>query len=182
MYTEKVMDHFMHPRNVGEIDNASGVGTVGNAKCGDIMRIFLDIDENQVVRDAKFKTFGCGAAIATSSMATEMIIGKTIQEALEVTNMQSWKRWAVCRRSRCTAPCWPSRRCMPRCGIMRRRTTSPSRVSSRRSTTWTSWKKPTRTKLNLKIKKRIAFAVESNPFSYAVILPDWLHPALREWV
>ncbi len=86
MYTEKVMDHFMHPRNVGEIDNASGVGTVGNAKCGDIMRIFLDIDENQVVRDAKFKTFGCGAAIATSSMATEMIIGKTVQEALEVTN------------------------------------------------------------------------------------------------
>ena len=86
MYTEQVMDHFMHPRNVGEIDNASGVGTVGNAKCGDIMRIFLDIDENQVVRDAKFKTFGCGAAIATSSMATEMIIGKTIQEALEVTN------------------------------------------------------------------------------------------------
>ena len=86
MYTETVMDHFMHPRNVGEIDNASGVGTVGNAKCGDIMRIFLDIDENQVVRDAKFKTFGCGAAIATSSMATEMIIGKTIQEALEVTN------------------------------------------------------------------------------------------------
>ena len=86
MYTEKVMDHFMHPRNVGEIENASGVGTVGNAKCGDIMRIFLDIDENQVVRDAKFKTFGCGAAIATSSMATEMIIGKMVQEALEVTN------------------------------------------------------------------------------------------------
>ena len=86
MYTEKVMDHFMHPRNVGGMENASGVGTVGNAKCGDIMRIYLDIDENQVVRDAKFKTFGCGAAIATSSMATEMIIGKTIQEALEVTN------------------------------------------------------------------------------------------------
>ena len=86
MYTEKVMDHFMHPRNVGEIENASGGGTVGNAKCGDLMRIFLDIDENQVVRDAKFKTFGCGAAIATSSMATEMIIGKTVQEALEVTN------------------------------------------------------------------------------------------------
>ncbi len=86
MYTEKVMDHFMHPRNVGEIEDASGVGTVGNAKCGDIMRIYLDIDDNQVVRDAKFKTFGCGAAIATSSMATEMIIGKTVQEALEVTN------------------------------------------------------------------------------------------------
>lgn len=86
MYTEKVMDHFMHPRNVGEIDNASGVGTVGNAKCGDIMRIFLDIDENQVVRDAKFKTFGCGAAIATSSVATEMVLGKTIDEALKITN------------------------------------------------------------------------------------------------
>ena len=79
MYTEKVMDHFMHPRNVGEIENASGVGTVGNAKCGDIMRIYLDIDENQVVRDAKFKTFGCGAAIATSSM-------ETVKEALAVTN------------------------------------------------------------------------------------------------
>ena len=86
MYTEKVMDHFMHPRNVGEIDNASGVGTVGNAKCGDIMRIFLDIDENQIVRDAKFKTFGCGAAIATSSMATELIKGKPISEALELSN------------------------------------------------------------------------------------------------
>ena len=86
MYSEKVMDHFQHPRNMGEIENASGVGTVGNAKCGDIMRIFLDIDENQIVRDAKFKTFGCRAAIATSSMATEMIIGKTVQEALEVTN------------------------------------------------------------------------------------------------
>ena len=86
MYTDKVMDHFMHPRNVGEIEDASGVGTVGNAKCGDIMRIYLDIDDDQVVRDAKFKTFGCGAAIATSSMATEMIIGKTIQQALEVTN------------------------------------------------------------------------------------------------
>lgn len=86
MYTEKVMDHFMHPRNVGEIDNASGVGTVGNAKCGDIMRIFLDIDENQIVRDAKFKTFGCGAAIATSSMATEMIKGKPVSEALKLTN------------------------------------------------------------------------------------------------
>ena len=86
MYTEKVMDHFMHPRNVGEIENASGVGTVGNAKCGDIMRIYLDIDDNQIVRDAKFKTFGCGAAIATSSMATEMIIGLSVQDALKLTN------------------------------------------------------------------------------------------------
>lgn len=85
-YSEKVMDHFMNPRNVGEIENASGVGTVGNAKCGDIMRMYLDIDENQVVREAKFKTFGCGAAVATSSMATELVRGKTVQEALEVTN------------------------------------------------------------------------------------------------
>ena len=86
MYSEKVMEHFNNPRNVGEIENASGVGTVGNAKCGDIMRIYLDIDENKVIRDAKFKTFGCGAAVATSSMATELVIGKTVEEALKVTN------------------------------------------------------------------------------------------------
>ena len=86
MYSEKVMDHFANPRNVGEIENASAVGTVGNAKCGDIMRIYLDIDDNHVIKDAKFKTFGCGAAIATSSMATELIIGKTIEEALKITN------------------------------------------------------------------------------------------------
>ena len=85
-YSDKVMDHFMNPRNVGEIENASGVGTVGNAKCGDIMRMYLDIDENGVVREAKFKTFGCGAAVATSSMATELVRGKTVQEALRVTN------------------------------------------------------------------------------------------------
>lgn len=85
-YSEKVMDHFKNPRNVGEIENASGVGTVGNAKCGDIMRIYLDIDENQVIKDCKFKTFGCGAAVATSSMATELVIGKTVNEALLVTN------------------------------------------------------------------------------------------------
>ena len=85
-YSEKVMDHFKHPRNVGEIENASGVGTVGNAKCGDIMRMFLDIDDNGIIRDCKFKTFGCGAAVATSSMATEMVKGKTLEEALKVTN------------------------------------------------------------------------------------------------
>ena len=85
-YSEKVMDHFNNPRNVGEIEDASGVGTVGNAKCGDLMRIYLDIDDNQVIKDAKFKTFGCGAAVATSSMATELVIGKTVQEALKVTN------------------------------------------------------------------------------------------------
>ncbi len=86
MYTEQVMDHFKNPRNVGEIDNASGIGTVGNAKCGDIMQIFLDIDENEIIRDVKFKTFGCGAAVATSSMATEMIKGKSVDEALQITN------------------------------------------------------------------------------------------------
>lgn len=84
-YSEKVMDHFANPRNVGEIENASGVGTVGNAKCGDIMKMYLDIQDN-VIRDAKFKTFGCGAAIATSSMATELVKGKTVEEAMTVTN------------------------------------------------------------------------------------------------
>ena len=86
MYSEKVMDHFNNPRNVGELQNPSGVGTVGNAKCGDIMRIYFDIDDQGVIRDAKFKTFGCGAAVATSSMATELVKGKTVQQALEVTN------------------------------------------------------------------------------------------------
>ena len=84
-YSEKVMDHFMNPRNVGEIEDASGVGTVGNAKCGDIMKVYLKIEDG-IIKDAKFKTFGCGAAVATSSMATELVKGKTIYEALEVTN------------------------------------------------------------------------------------------------
>ena len=86
MYSEKVMDHLNHPRNVGELEQPSGVGTVGNAKCGDIMRIYLDIDDEGVIREAKFKTFGCGAAVATSSMATELVKGKTVKEALLVTN------------------------------------------------------------------------------------------------
>ena len=86
VYSDKVIDHFTNPRNVGEIENPSGVGTVGNAKCGNIMRIFLDIDENGIIRDCKFKTFGCGAAVATSSMATEMVKGKSVQEALQLTN------------------------------------------------------------------------------------------------
>ena len=85
MYTDKVMDHFTNPRNVGEIEDASGVGEVGNASCGDIMKIFLKVEDN-IIRDVKFKTFGCGAAIATSSMVTEMAIGKTIDEALELSN------------------------------------------------------------------------------------------------
>ena len=85
LYSEKVMDHFMHPRNVGSIDNASGVGEVGNAKCGDIMKIYLQI-ENDIIVDVKFETFGCGSAIASSSMATEMIMGKSIHEAMALTN------------------------------------------------------------------------------------------------
>ncbi|HWR60712.1 MAG TPA: Fe-S cluster assembly scaffold protein NifU [Clostridia bacterium] len=85
MYSEKVMDHFSNPRNVGEIEGANGVGEVGNAKCGDIMKIYLQIEDN-IIKDVKFKTFGCGAAIATSSIATEMIKGKTVEEALELTN------------------------------------------------------------------------------------------------
>ncbi|NTU89811.1 MAG: Fe-S cluster assembly scaffold protein NifU, partial [Actinobacteria bacterium] len=85
-YSDKVIEHFTCPQNVGDIENPSGVGTVGNAKCGDIMRIYLDIDENQVIREAKFKTFGCGAAVATSSMATELVKGRSVKEALGITN------------------------------------------------------------------------------------------------
>ena len=85
LYSEKVMDHFLHPRNVGVIEDADGVGEVGNAKCGDIMKIYLKID-NDIITDVKFETFGCGSAIASSSMATEMIKGKPVTEALELTN------------------------------------------------------------------------------------------------
>ena len=85
LYSEKVMDHFTHPRNVGVIENADGVGTVGNAKCGDIMKIYLKIEGN-IIADVKFETFGCGSAIASSSMATEMIKGKSIDDALQLTN------------------------------------------------------------------------------------------------
>ena len=84
-YSDKVMDHFLNPRNVGQIEDASGVGEVGNAKCGDIMKIFLDIEDG-IIKDVKFQTFGCGSAIASSSMATEMVKGKSIHEALAVTN------------------------------------------------------------------------------------------------
>ena len=85
MYSDKVMEHFMQPKNVGEIENADGVGEVGNAKCGDIMRMYLKID-GDIITDVKFKTFGCGSAIASSSMATELIKGKSIKEAMELTN------------------------------------------------------------------------------------------------
>ena len=85
MYSDKVMDHFANPRNSGEIENASGEGTVGNPTCGDLMTIYIDVDDNEVIQDIKFKTFGCGAAIATSSMITEIAKGMTVDEALEIT-------------------------------------------------------------------------------------------------
>ncbi|MBQ1352624.1 MAG: Fe-S cluster assembly scaffold protein NifU [Firmicutes bacterium] len=86
LYNDTVMDHFMNPRNVGEIENPDGTGTYGSPVCGDMMQITINVDDNDVITDAKFKTFGCGSAIASSSMATEMIIGKTVDEALAVTN------------------------------------------------------------------------------------------------
>ena len=86
MYSQKVMDHFSNPRNVGEMADANGVGEVGNIKCGDIMKIFLKINDQKVIEDVKFQTFGCGAAVATSSMATELIKGKTVEDALNLTN------------------------------------------------------------------------------------------------
>ena len=96
MYSEKVMDHFSNPRNVGEIENASGVGTVGNAKCGDIMRMYLDIDEDtKIIKECKFKTFGCGAAVATSSMATEE---RPSMKRLKLPIKRLWKHWMDFRR------------------------------------------------------------------------------------
>lgn len=86
MYTERVLDHFQNPRNVGELEGANGVGMVGNAKCGDIMQMFIKVNDAQIIEDVSFKTFGCGAAIATSSMATEMIKGKSVEEALTLSN------------------------------------------------------------------------------------------------
>ena len=112
LYTETVMDHFTHPRNVGEIPDASGVGEVGNAKCGDIMKMYLKIKDDRI-EDAKFETFGCGSAIASSSMATELIKGKTVVEALAVTNKQVVDALGGLPAYKRTAPCWrrsPSRR------------------------------------------------------------------------
>ncbi|MEA4921761.1 MAG: iron-sulfur cluster assembly scaffold protein [Eubacteriaceae bacterium] len=88
MYNDKVMDHFLHPHNVGELENADGEGTYGSPVCGDMMKISIKVDDNDKITDAKFKTFGCGSAIASSSVATDMIIGMTVEEALEVTNKQ----------------------------------------------------------------------------------------------
>src|SRR5690554_8058844 len=96
MYSQKVLDTFANPKNVGEIENADGVGTVGNPKCGDIMKIYLQIEDN-IIRDAKFKTFGCGAAIATSAMLTQMIKGKSIEEAMKVTRSEERRVGKECR-------------------------------------------------------------------------------------
>lgn len=113
MYSEKVMDHFMNPRNVGEIPDASGVGEVGNAKCGDIMRIYLKINDDEVVEDAKFMTYGCGAAIATSSMATELVKGRTVEEALSLSNAAVMDALAACPPPRYTAASWLKRPSKP---------------------------------------------------------------------
>ena len=93
MYSEKVMDHFMNPRNVGDVEDANAVGEVGNAKCGDIMKISMKINDDGVIEDVKFKTFGCGAAVATSSIATEMIKGKTVEEAEKLSNKAVIEAW-----------------------------------------------------------------------------------------
>ena len=130
MYSEKVMDHFNNPRNVGELENPSGVGTVGNAKCGDIMRIYLDIDNLGVIQDAKFKTFGCGAAVATSSMATELVKGKTVQEALTVTNKTVMEALDGLPPVKVHL-CLPRRRFTPHCGITQKSTASKLPDSNR---------------------------------------------------
>jgi len=117
MYSDLVMDHFSNPRNVGEIEDADGVGQIGNPVCGDVMRISIDVDDDRIA-DVKFKTFGCGAAVATSSMVTEMVKGKTLAEAAEISNKASPRPSAACRPTRCTAPTSPPTRC-----------TSPSRTT-----------------------------------------------------
>ena len=110
MYTEKVMDHFAHPRNMGEIEGANGVGMVGNAKCGDIMQMFLKVNDDGIIEDVGFKTFGCGAAVATSSMATELIKGKSIDEAHSSSPIpQSWKRLKDYPLKSSIAPSLPNR-------------------------------------------------------------------------
>ena len=113
LYTETVMDHFMHPRNVGEIADADGVGEVGNAKCGDIMKMYLKIKDNRI-EDVKFETFGCGSAIASSSIATEMIKGQHARRGAGADqSRRSSTRSAVCPRTSSTAPCWPRRPSSP---------------------------------------------------------------------
>ena len=111
MYSEKVMDHFTSPRNVGELEDADGIGEVGNAVCGDIMRIYIKV-ENDVITDIKFKTFGCGAAIATSSMITEMVKGKPSRKPGKLPIKRWQKPWAACLHKKCTVPIWQQMLCI----------------------------------------------------------------------
>ena len=130
LYSDKVMDHFQHPRNVGKMDDADGIGEVGNAKCGDIMRMYIKVDhDTQTITDVKFNTFGCGSAIATSSMATELIKGKPISEALTLSNKAVVGRWTACPPIRSTAPFWRRRPCGPPSGTIMTRTTSLTAMS-----------------------------------------------------
>lgn len=108
MYNEKVIEHFTNPRNVGEIEDADGVGEVGSPQCGDIMKVFLKVEDN-IIKDIKFKTFGCASAIASSSIMTEMVKGRTIEEALALTNKDVVDALGVFRRRRFTVPCWRSK-------------------------------------------------------------------------
>ena len=139
LYTQTVMDHFMHPRNVGAIENADGVGEVGNAKCGDIMKIYLKIREDRI-EDVKFETFGCASAIASSSIATEMLKGKTISDALKLTNKDVVDALGGlpaqklhCSPTSCTAVCSPRRRSSPPSRIITTKTAS--RMTRRTSPT-----------------------------------------------
>lgn len=120
MYSDKVIDHFQNPRNVGEIEDASGVGTVGNAKCGDMMRLYLKINEEQVIIDCKFKTYGCGAAVASSSMATEMIKGKTVAEAMKLTNKAVMEALDGLPPEKNIVLCLQKKHCMQLCGTMQK--------------------------------------------------------------
>ena len=154
MYTEKVMDHFQHPRNMGEIENASGVGTVGNAKCGDIMRIYLDIDDNGIINDVKFKTFGCGAAVATSSMATELVKGKHISEAMQVTNKAVMEALDGLPPVKVHCSLLAEEAIMQRCGIMQRSTGSRSKDSRSRRTISVKVKKQKRKSIRIFCRRK----------------------------
>ena len=154
MYTEKVMDHFQHPRNMGEIENASGVGTVGNAKCGDIMRIYLDIDDNGIINDVKFKTFGCGAAVATSSMATELVKGKHISEAMQVTNKAVMEALDGLPPVKVHCSLLAEEASMQHCGIMQRITGSRSKDSRSRRTISVKVKKQKRKSIRIFCRRK----------------------------
>ena len=139
LYSEKVMDHFRNPRNLGKMEDADGIGEVGNAKCGDIMRMYIKVDsDTQVISDVKFNTFGCGSAIATSSMATELIKGKTIDQALTLSNQAVVEALDGLPAQKITAPSWQRRRYGPPSGIIMEESDIPmgrSCVSARATAT-----------------------------------------------